>query len=79
MRSKAFGLKADCWLDALLPQIWYTDTSRQFLEENFSWFLPTYDSYQFPIQRIDVLRYFLIRHYGGIYLDLDNVSSKSAC
>lgn len=49
------------------------ESSRTFIEDEFSWFLPTYDGYKFPIQRIDVLRYFLLRHYGGIYLDMDNV------
>ena len=33
-----------------------------------------YDSYRFPIQRIDALKYFILRHFGGIYVDLDNVS-----
>ncbi|KAL8399480.1 hypothetical protein RB594_000018 [Gaeumannomyces avenae] len=58
-------------------KIWYTDTSRAFLAEHYPWFLPTYDGYKFPIQRVDVLRYFLLRHYGGIYLDLDNGCAAS--
>lgn len=56
----------------LLPQLWTTEKSREFLAEHFPWFLPTYDGYKFPIQRVDVMRYFLLRHYGGFYLDLDN-------
>ncbi|TLS31571.1 hypothetical protein PpBr36_02740 [Pyricularia pennisetigena] len=58
-------------------KIWYTENSREFLRDNYPWFLPTYDGYKFPIQRIDVLRYFLLRHYGGIYLDLDNGCAAS--
>ncbi|KAK6855569.1 mannosyl phosphorylinositol ceramide synthase protein [Apiospora arundinis] len=53
-------------------KLWTNENSRAFLEEHFAWFLPTYDGYKLPIQRVDVLRYFVIRHYGGIYLDLDN-------
>ncbi|KAK8041550.1 hypothetical protein PG994_014557 [Apiospora phragmitis] len=53
-------------------KLWTNENSRAFLKEHFAWYLPTYDGYKFPIQRVDVLRYFLIRHYGGIYLDLDN-------
>ncbi|KAK7910633.1 glycosyltransferase family 32 protein [Apiospora marii] len=53
-------------------KLWTNENSRAFLQEHFAWYLPTYDGYKFPIQRVDVLRYFLIRHYGGIYLDLDN-------
>jgi inositol phosphorylceramide mannosyltransferase catalytic subunit len=34
--------------------------------------LRTYDRYRYPVQRVDAVRYFLLLHYGGIYLDLDN-------
>src|SRR5690606_15288628 len=37
----------------------------------FPWFLETYDSYPYDIQRVDVVRYFLLYKYGGIYSDLD--------
>ena len=33
--------------------------------------MSTYTSYTYPIQRVDALRYHLLHHYGGIYLDLD--------
>lgn len=39
----------------------------------YPWFMSTYLSFTFPVQKIDALRYFLMRHYGGIYVDLDNV------
>lgn len=29
-------------------------------------------AYPYSIQRVDVLRYFLLHHYGGIYIDLDS-------
>lgn len=48
--------------------------SRDFIATEYPWFLSTYDSYSFPIQRVDTVRYFILRHYGGIYMDLDNVS-----
>lgn len=57
--------------------MWYTENSRIFIEDNYNWFLPTYESYKYPIQRVDVMRYFLIRHYGGIYVDLDNGCEES--
>ncbi|RYP86582.1 hypothetical protein DL770_004881 [Monosporascus sp. CRB-9-2] len=53
-------------------KLWTLEDSRTFIEDEYPWFLETYDSYKFPIQRIDVLRYFMLRYYGGIYLDLDN-------
>ena len=39
----------------------------------YPWFLETFDNYQFPIQRADAIRYFVLAHYGGIYIDLDDV------
>ncbi|KAI8627787.1 nucleotide-diphospho-sugar transferase [Xylariaceae sp. FL1651] len=53
-------------------KLWTAKVSREFIEYEFPWFLSTYDSYKFPIQRIDVIRYFALRHFGGIYIDLDN-------
>ena len=41
------------------------------LQEHYPWFLPTYLSYTYNIQRVDVLRYFILHHHGGIYIDLD--------
>lgn len=54
-------------------QLWTEKTSRDFIEANYAWFLRTYDGYRYPVQRVDAVRYFLLLHYGGIYLDLDNV------
>lgn len=41
-------------------------------QKHYPWFLPTYVAYPYSIQRVDVLRYFLLHHYGGIYIDLDS-------
>ncbi|KAF2967258.1 hypothetical protein GQX73_g6318 [Xylaria multiplex] len=58
-------------------KLWTAKTSRDFIEDEFSWFLSTYDNYKFPIQRVDVIRYFALRHFGGIYIDLDNGCKES--
>jgi len=52
-------------------EIWTDERSRKFLEDKFPWFLSNYDSYPYPIQRVDAIRYFILYTYGGIYLDLD--------
>jgi mannosyltransferase OCH1-like enzyme len=51
--------------------VWNATAARNLLETNYGWFLPTYDSYKYPIQRVDALKYFLLWHYGGVYMDLD--------
>ncbi|KAH6684272.1 nucleotide-diphospho-sugar transferase [Halenospora varia] len=53
-------------------KLWTERKSREFISKNYPWFLKTYDGYSFPVQRVDSVRYFLLLHYGGIYLDLDN-------
>ena len=51
--------------------IWNEKAGRDFIQENYPWHIPTYDGYTFPIQRVDALKYFLLWHYGGVYIDLD--------
>ncbi|KAG6336701.1 hypothetical protein ID866_2408 [Astraeus odoratus] len=51
--------------------LWTDASSREFIAEHYPWFLDTFDNYKFTIQRADVIRYFVLHYYGGIYLDLD--------
>ncbi|KFG81275.1 hypothetical protein MANI_024160 [Metarhizium anisopliae] len=51
--------------------LWTDEKGRDFIRSFYSWFLPIYDSYPYNVQRFDALRYLLLHHYGGIYLDLD--------
>jgi mannosyltransferase OCH1-like enzyme len=50
---------------------WTDESSRQFIAEKYPWFLSTYDSYPYNIMRSDSIRYFILWHYGGVYIDLD--------
>lgn len=52
-------------------KLYNDDDMRAFMRQNYGWFLETYDAYPNNIQRVDAARYFIVRHYGGIYLDLD--------
>lgn len=52
--------------------MWTDATARDFIQLEYPWFLETFDSYPFNIQRADALRYFVLAHYGGIYIDLDD-------
>jgi len=51
--------------------LWTDDEARRLVADNYPWFLPTFDGYRFPIQRVDAFRYFALYHYGGVYLDMD--------
>ncbi|MBW0542211.1 hypothetical protein O181_081926 [Austropuccinia psidii MF-1] len=51
--------------------LWTDESGRNLIKEHYSWFLPIYDGYPYPIQRADAVRYFILHHYGGVYMDLD--------
>jgi mannosyltransferase OCH1-like enzyme len=53
-------------------KFWSDEDSLTFIEKEYPWFLDTFNSYIHPIQRADAIRYFILVHYGGIYIDLDN-------
>ncbi|KAK9382801.1 nucleotide-diphospho-sugar transferase [Kockiozyma suomiensis] len=52
-------------------KLWTDASAREFIETEYPWFLDTFDSYPFPIMRADAIRYFVLNHFGGIYIDLD--------
>ncbi|KAG4415469.1 hypothetical protein IFR04_011402 [Cadophora malorum] len=52
--------------------LWTDAKSRDFIATEYPWALANFDSYNFPIQRADAIRYFILAHYGGIYIDLDD-------
>lgn len=54
-------------------QLWTNEKSREFIAAEYPWFLETFDGYKYPIQRADSIRYFILAHYGGTYIDLDDV------
>ncbi|KAK3059797.1 hypothetical protein LTS18_010038, partial [Coniosporium uncinatum] len=54
-------------------RLWTDKKAREFIAAEYPWFLETFDGYGFNIQRADAIRYFVLAHYGGIYIDLDDV------
>jgi len=50
---------------------WSDQSSREFINKEYPWFMTTFDSYKKPIQRADAIRYFALFHYGGLYVDMD--------
>ena len=42
-----------------------------FLQNHYPWFVPVFESYRYPVQKLDAAKYFLLYHFGGIYLDMD--------
>lgn len=56
---------------------WTDHDNRELIKRVDPRFLPTYDAYKHPIQRADAARYYILKHYGGIYVDLDIQANAS--
>jgi len=52
-------------------RFWTDVDNRALIENDYPWFLPTYDTYDVAIKRVDAARYFILHKFGGIYADLD--------
>lgn len=57
--------------------LWTDAMALSFISEHYPWFLQTFMSYPYPIQRADSIRYFVLAHHGGIYLDLDDGCARN--
>jgi len=51
--------------------LWDDADNLRFVQEQFPWFLPTYEGYDLEIKRADAIRYMFLYTYGGIYIDMD--------
>jgi len=55
---------------------WSDETGRDLIADHYDWFLPTFDGYEHNIERADAVRYFILYHYGGIYVDMDIMAER---
>lgn len=51
--------------------LWTDETANAFMAEHKPQLLPHYLGYPQSIQRANILRYALLNHFGGVYLDID--------
>ena len=47
-------------------KMWSMEECRQLIEEKYNYFLKTYDSYKFDIQRCDAARVFILNEVSSI-------------
>lgn len=55
---------------------WDDEKCRALVAKFFPKFLKIFDSYPYPIQRADSVRYLMLYIYGGLYADLDMMAKK---
>jgi len=51
--------------------LWTDKMIIEYIELNYHQFLDKFHSYKYQIQRVDMIRYFILKDFGGIYSDLD--------
>lgn len=56
---------------------WNVEKSEQLIRTCYPHHLEMYKKYTYPIQRCDVIRYFFLHRYGGLYADMDYHCNKS--
>lgn len=52
-------------------RIWSDADIVNFLSNHYPWFLESFYNYKYDISRADAIRYFMMYHYGGVYIDMD--------
>ena len=52
-------------------RFWQKESIEDFINANFPYFISVYRNYPFNVQRWDAIRYLLLYHYGGLYVDID--------
>lgn len=57
--------------------LWNKQMSRDFISKHEPHFLDTYDNFKYEIQRIDSMRYVVLKWLGGVYSDLDIVPREN--
>ena len=56
--------------------LWTPVAVQCLLEKHYPDYSALFDAYPDDISRADVTRYFVLHHYGGVYVDLDTISLK---
>lgn len=52
-------------------QFWNYQLIDNFLGMHFPEYIPIYQSFKYDVQRWDFIRYLILYHYGGLYVDID--------
>ena len=57
--------------------LWTKDSLKSLIEEHYPWFSHMYDVYARQDKGLDIVRYFVLYHHGGVFLDIDIDCHKS--
>ena len=52
-------------------RLWTDEDNYRLVAEYYPWLLPVYEGFSEPVMRVDLVRCLILKHYGGVYADLD--------
>lgn len=58
-------------------KMWTDEDNYNLIKTDYNWFLDMYNKYDKNIHRVDIIRYFILDKYGGIYADMDYMCLKN--
>lgn len=69
-------VNGSCTVEKWERILWTDEKAVAFLQENYPWFMDTFNSFPRKIQKVDALKYFIIYHHGGVYADMDIIIDR---
>ena len=58
-------------------KLWNEEQALQLLHQHYPWAVENFQAYEKPILKVDAIRYFLLHHFGGFYVDCDTLCKAS--
>lgn len=58
-------------------KLWGEEECKELIDTHYPWFSEVYDNYDKTIKKIDAVRYFILFHHGGVYMDGDFICLKN--
>lgn len=56
--------------------LWDEELCLNLIKTRYPEYLDMYINYEYPIQRVDAARYFILHAFGGVYMDMDMICRK---
>jgi mannosyltransferase OCH1-like enzyme len=66
-KSILYGIKGTDWKH----MIWDQNSIEELIKNNYPQYWNLYNRYEYMILKIDLARYIILYHYGGVYIDMD--------
>jgi len=78
-RPEWLAARADClrYHENWEVYLWNDSNAGGFVQENYPHLKKMWDSYRYPVQRVDALRFMVLFKFGGVVLDLDLACKRS--